>query len=160
MIETPGAARHALDIAIESDFLSIGTNDLVQYTLGLDRELPVASAQTAADPAILSLVTAVTAAAASVGLEVEVCGEAAGEPPLAALFVGLGVRELSVSAARVDEIRAAVRSLDSVVAARVARDAINAHSAEDAFGLGVELLSGDAGEERGEVLGGLDGVVA
>ncbi|MDX6411438.1 MAG: multiphosphoryl transfer protein [Gaiellaceae bacterium] len=160
MIETPDAARHALDIALEADFLSIGTNDLVQYTLGLDRELPVASAQTAADPAVLSLVAAVTAAAAGAGLEVEVCGEAAGEPPLAALFVGLGVRELSVSAARVDEVRAAVRSLDSVVASRVARDAIDEHSADDAFRLGVLLLSGDAGEERGEVLGGLDGVVA
>jgi phosphoenolpyruvate-protein phosphotransferase (PTS system enzyme I) len=102
----------------------------------------------------------VTAAAAGAGLEVEVCGEAAGEPPLAALFVGLGVRELSVSAARVDEVRAAVRSLDSVVASRIARDAIDAHSAADAFRLGVLLLSGDAREERGEVLGGLDGVVA
>jgi phosphoenolpyruvate-protein kinase (PTS system EI component) len=160
MIETPDAARHALDIAIESDFLSIGTNDLVQYTLGLDRELPVASAQTAADPMILSLISAVTTAAASVGLEVEVCGEAAGEPPLAALFVGLGVRELSVSPARVDEVRAAVRSIDSAVAKRVARDAIGARSAEEALRLGALLLSGDLGEERGEVLGGLDGVVA
>jgi phosphoenolpyruvate-protein kinase (PTS system EI component) len=160
MIETPEAARHALDIALESDFLSIGTNDLVQYTLGLDRELPVASAQTASDPAILSLVGLVTTAAASAGLEVEVCGEAAGEPPLAALFVGLGVRELSVSAARVDEVRAAVRRIDSVAAARAARDAVDAHSADEALELAVLLLSGDVGEERGEILGGLDGVVA
>src|SRR5204863_6133205 len=80
MIETPDAARHALDIALEADFLSIGTNDLVQYTLGLDRELPLASARTAADPAVLSLIALVAAAAASTGVTVEVCGEAAGEP--------------------------------------------------------------------------------
>jgi phosphoenolpyruvate-protein kinase (PTS system EI component) len=132
----------------------------VQYTLGLDRELPVASARTAADPAVLALVGVVAMGAASAGLDVEVCGEAAGEPPLAALFVGLGVKELSVSAARVDEVRAAVRSLDSVAAARASRDAIDAHSAEAAFELGRRLLSGDVGEECGEVLGGLDGVVA
>ena len=160
MIETPAAAKAAHEIALEADFLSIGTNDLVQYTLGLDRELPVASARSAADPAVLSLIALVTAAAASAGLEVEVCGEAAGEPPLAALLVGLGVSELSVSPARIDEARAAVRSLDSVAAAHVAHDALSAHSADEAFDLGARLLSGDRGEERGEVFGGLDGVVA
>ena len=161
MIETPEAARRAPDIALEADFLSIGTNDLVQYTLGLDRELPVASARTAADPAVLALVELVVTGAASAGLDVEICGEAAGEPPVAALFVGLGVRELSVSAARVDEVRAAVRSLDAVIAAGTARSAVDARSAAEAFELGVRLLlSGDGGEERGEILGGLDGVVA
>jgi phosphoenolpyruvate-protein kinase (PTS system EI component) len=160
MIETPDAAKNAHEIAVEADFLSIGTNDLVQYTLALDREQPVASARTAAEPVVLSLIAQVTAAAASAGLDVEVCGEAAGEPPLAALFVGLGVTELSVSPARIDEVRAAVRSLDSVAAAHAAHDALAARSADEAFDLGVRLLSGDRGEERGEVFGGLDGVVA
>jgi phosphoenolpyruvate-protein kinase (PTS system EI component) len=160
MIETPAAAKDAREIALEADFLSIGTNDLVQYTLGLDRDLPVASARTAADPAVLALIALVTSGAASAGLDVEVCGEAAGEPPLAALFVGLGVSELSVSPARVDEVRAAVRSLDSVAAVHAAHDALTVRSAGEAFDLGARLLSGDGGEERREVFGGLDGVVA
>src|ERR687887_287373 len=84
MIETPAAARRAAEIAREADFLSIGTNDLVQYTLGLDRELPVASTLAAADPEVLRHVAAVAAAGQRAGLPVEVCGEAAGEPPLAA----------------------------------------------------------------------------
>jgi phosphoenolpyruvate-protein phosphotransferase len=160
MIETPAAARAAHDIAIEADFLSIGTNDLVQYTLVLDRELPVASTRSAPDPAVLSLIALVTSAAASAGLEVEVCGEAAGERPLAALFVGLGVSELSVSPARIDELRAAIRSLDSVAATHAAHEALAVRSADDAVDRGARLLSGDGGEERREVFGGLDGVVA
>jgi phosphoenolpyruvate-protein kinase (PTS system EI component) len=160
MIETPDAARHALDIALEADFLSIGTNDLVQYTLGLDRELPLASALTAADPAVLALIGLVGTAGARIGLPVEVCGEAAGEPPLAALLIGAGVGELSVAPSRVDEVRAAVRSLDSVDAARAARKAMTVDSAEAALELGAALLSGELGDEPGEVLGGLDGVVA
>src|SRR5207237_5005730 len=97
MIETPAAAERAEEIAAEADFLSIGTNDLVQYALGLDRAGPLATARAAADPAVLRLVARVVAAARLRGIPVEVCGEAAGEPPLAALLVGLGVDELSVA---------------------------------------------------------------
>ena len=160
MIETPNAARHALDIALEADFLSIGTNDLVQYTLGLDRELPLASARTAADPNVLALIGMVGAAGARAGLSVEVCGEAASEPPLAALLIGAGVTELSVAPSRLDELRAAVRSLDSVDAARVLRKAVTFDSGAAALELAAELLSDELGDEPGEVLGGLDGVVA
>ena len=160
MIETPNAARHALDIALEADFLSIGTNDLVQYTLGLDRELPLASARTAADPTVLALIGMVGTAGARMGLTVEVCGEAASEPPLAALLIGAGVTELSVAPSRLDELRAAVRSLDSVDAARVLRKAVTFDSGAAALELAAELLSDELGDEPGEVLGGLDGVVA
>jgi hypothetical protein len=65
-----------------------------------------------------------------------------------------------VSPARLDELRAAVRSLDSVAATHAAHDALAARSADEAFDLGARLLSGDGREERGEVFGGLDGVVA
>ena len=160
MIETPNAARHALDIALEADFLSIGTNDLVQYTLGLDRELPLASARTAADPTVLALIGMVGTAGARMGLTVEVCGEAASEPPLAALLIGAGVTELSVAPSRLDELRAAVRSLDSVDAARVLRKAVTFDSGAAALELAAELLSDELGDEPREVLGGLDGVVA
>jgi phosphoenolpyruvate-protein kinase (PTS system EI component) len=160
MIETPDAARHALDIALEADFLSIGTNDLVQYTLGLDREQPLASARTAADPRVLALIRVVGTAGARTGLSVEVCGEAASEPPLAVLLIGAGVGELSVAPARLDEVRAAVRSLDSVDAERVLRRAVTLESGAAALELAAELLSDELGDEPREVLGGLDGVVA
>jgi phosphoenolpyruvate-protein kinase (PTS system EI component) len=158
MIETPAGVRSASEIALEADFLSIGTNDLVQYALGLDRELPLASARTAADPVVLRLVRDVVAAAERTGLSVEVCGEAAGEPQLAALLVGLGVGELSVAPARVDEVRDAVRSLTLVAAAEAANAALGVRSAAGVLAIAAELLSGQAGDQRGEVVGGLGGV--
>jgi multiphosphoryl transfer protein len=160
MIETPEGARRAAEIALEADFFSIGTNDLVQYTLGLDRELPLASTSTAAEPEVLCHVAAVCAGARDAGLTVEVCGEAAGEPRLAALLVGLGVRELSASPARIDEIRAAVRSLDAAAAASVAQRALVATDGAAVLELASGLLSGELGDEPGEVLGGLGGAVA
>ncbi len=130
MIETPAAAARADQIAVAADFLSIGTNDLVQYTLGLDRELPLASPLAATAPEVLRLIAAVVAAAHGHGITVEVCGEAAGETPVAALLVGLGVDELSVSPARLDAVRNAVRR------------------------------SGELGDEARQLGYGLDGVVA
>jgi multiphosphoryl transfer protein len=160
MIETPEAARRADEIAREADFFSIGTNDLVQYTLALDRDLPVASTLAAGEPEVLRHVAAVAAAGRRAGFPVEVCGEAAGEPPLAALFVGLGVGELSVSPARLDEIRAVVRNLDAATAASVAQDALSARSGAEALELARGLLSGEAPDDAGEAVGGLGGAVA
>jgi len=144
MLETPLAVRRAHEIALEADFLSIGTNDLVQYTLGLDRTQPLATVRSAGDPRVLRLVASAVEAAHAAGLSIEVCGEAASVPELATLFVGLGVDELSVSPARVDELRATVRSLDSVQAARAASRA----------------LSVERGDEKRELLGGRGGVIA
>jgi phosphoenolpyruvate-protein kinase (PTS system EI component) len=144
MVETPTAARRAHEIAREADFLSVGTNDLVQYTLGLDRTQPLATARSAADPRVLSLVAQTVAAAHAAGLAVEVCGESASVPDVAALYVGLGVDELSVAPARIDELRATVRRI----------------SAAEAEAAAAAVLSGQHGYEEGEVLGGLGGVVA
>jgi phosphoenolpyruvate-protein kinase (PTS system EI component) len=160
MIETHAAAGRAAEIAREADFLSIGTNDLVQYTLGLDRELPIASALTAAEPDVLRHVAAVAAAGRRAGRSVEVCGEAAGEPPLAALFIGLGVGELSVSPARIDEVRAAVRRIHAGTASAVAQRALSAATGAATLELARGLVSGEAGDEADEVLGGLGGAVA
>jgi phosphoenolpyruvate-protein phosphotransferase len=154
MIETPAAAGHAAEIARQADFLSIGTNDLVQYTLGLDRERPVASAVTAAEPIILALIGQVVEAAHAAGKTVEVCGEAAGEVAVATLLVGLGVDELSVAPARLDELRDTVRALSSADAAEVAQQAVAAASARQALALSAELRN-----ETGQVLGGLGGAV-
>jgi phosphoenolpyruvate-protein kinase (PTS system EI component) len=126
MIETPAGAGRAAEIAAECDFLSIGTNDLVQYTLGLGRQDAAASALAAAHPDVLRHVDAVCRAAAEAGIPVEVCGEAAGEPEIVPLLVGLGVSELSVAPVRLDAVRAAVRA--SGLAAEVAderREALN-----------------------------------
>jgi phosphoenolpyruvate-protein phosphotransferase len=155
MIETPSAAARAAEIAAESDFISIGTNDLVQYTLGLDRERPVASATTAAEPVILGLIGQVVKAAHAVGRSVEVCGEAAGEAEVATLLIGLGVDELSVAPARLDELRDTVRRLSFTDAADAARQALGASSARAALALAGGLLSAEMRHETGQVVGGL-----
>jgi phosphoenolpyruvate-protein kinase (PTS system EI component) len=144
MLETPLAIRRAHEIALEADFLSIGTNDLVQYTLGLDRTQPLATVQSAGDPRVLRLIADAVEAAHSAGLTIEICGEAASVPDLAALFVGLGVDELSVSPARIDELRSTVRGIEAAAAARAAATA----------------LSGERGNEERQMLGGRGGVVA
>jgi len=159
MIETPEAAGRAAEIAAESDFLSIGTNDLVQYTLGLDRDRPVASAVTAAEPVILRLVGQVVEAAHAAGRTVEICGEAAGEAAVATLLVGLGVDELSVAPARLDELRETVRRLSFADAADTARRALAASSARETLALSHRLLSAELGHEARQVIGGLGGAV-
>jgi phosphoenolpyruvate-protein phosphotransferase len=159
MIETPSAARRAAEIAEESDFLSIGTNDLVQYTLDLDRERPVASAATAAEPIVLRLIAQVVAAAHAAGKTVEVCGEAAGETAVAALLIGLGVDELSVAPARLDELRETVRRLSFSEVSEIARQAVEASSARAALALAGGVLSAELGHEAGQVVGGLGGSI-
>jgi multiphosphoryl transfer protein len=109
MIETPAGAKRSHELALLADFFSIGTNDLVATTLGLDRDQPEASPLRVADPAVVELMHRTVESAHAVGITVEVCGEAAGEPELTALLVGLGVDELSVSPTRLDAIRDAVR---------------------------------------------------
>ncbi len=160
MIETPEAAHRVRELALDADFISIGTNDLVQYTLGLDRTKPLATARSAADPEVLRLVAETVAGAHDAGLTVEVCGEAASVPELAVLFVGLGVDELSVSPARLDEVRSAVRAISADAAGEAAARALRAASADEALALTRPLLSDEARDEQSELFGGLDGVVA
>jgi phosphotransferase system enzyme I (PtsI) len=131
----------------------------VQYTLGLDRERPEAALDAAADPAVLASIARVAAAGRAAGLAVEVCGEAAGEPHLAALFVGLGVTELSITPTRLDDVRAAVRSLTASDAERTAQAALECGSAREAAALGAALLR-QARHDAGELPHGRRGVVA
>ena len=109
MIETPEAALHADAIATESDFFSIGTNDLTQLVLGLDRERSKSAPVT--DVRVLRLINATTRAARAARILVDVCGEAASDAVAMPILVGLGVDELSAAAARVGEVRQWVREL-------------------------------------------------
>ena len=110
MIETPEAARDASGIATVSDFLSIGTNDLTQLVLGLDREHSKSAPVT--DVRVLRLIDRTVRAAHAAGILVDVCGEAASDSVAMPILVGLGVDELSVAAARVGEVRQRIRGLD------------------------------------------------
>jgi phosphoenolpyruvate-protein kinase (PTS system EI component) len=110
MIETPEAAHRADEIANVCDFLSIGTNDLTQLVLGLDREQSKSAPVT--DLRVLRLIDATTRAARAAAIPVDVCGEAASDAGAMPILVGLGVDELSVAAARVGEVRKWVRGLD------------------------------------------------
>ena len=107
MIEVPAAALCAREILAEVDFASIGTNDLTQYTMAADRLLgPLGALQDAGHPAVLKLIEMTARAGAELGKPVGVCGEAAGDPRLAAELVRLGVTSLSMAAAAIPEIRA------------------------------------------------------
>ncbi|MSR44881.1 MAG: phosphoenolpyruvate--protein phosphotransferase [Phycisphaerales bacterium] len=113
MVETPAAALMARTFAIESQFFSIGTNDLIQYTLAVDRgNERVASLYNAANPAVLGLIKSITRTARHVGIDVSVCGEIAGQPLFTPLLVGMGVRTLSMSPGQIPAVKRVVRGLE------------------------------------------------
>jgi len=123
MIEVPSAAILADVLAREVDFFSIGTNDLVQYTLAADRNNEnVAGLYNPADPAVLRLIRLVCDAARRENVAVNVCGEMSGETMFIPLLVGLGLRQLSVTPRKIPEIKRAIRNLTVADAERVARE--------------------------------------
>ncbi|WP_106477299.1 phosphoenolpyruvate--protein phosphotransferase [Phytohalomonas tamaricis] len=123
MIEVPSAALCADSLANVADFLSIGTNDLTQYTLAMDREDPQLAARAdVLHPGVLRLIKLTVEGAAGRQCKVGVCGAAAGDPEAWAALVALGVDELSVEPRRVPSIKAAIRRLD--------RDALSARMEE------------------------------
>ncbi|HZH18510.1 MAG TPA: phosphoenolpyruvate--protein phosphotransferase [Archangium sp.] len=112
MIEVPSCALLAPSLAKEADFFSIGTNDLTQYTLAIDRGHPQLSAQSdALHPAVLRLIHLTVEAAHAEGRWVGVCGELGSDPQAIPVLVGMGVDELSVSSRRVPLVKAAIREL-------------------------------------------------
>ncbi len=112
MVETPSAALTASTLARDADFFSIGTNDLTQYTLAVDRgnEL-VSTLYSAADPAVLRLMRTVIQDAYKAQIDVSVCGETASEPEYIMLLLGLGVRTLSLTPPMIPEIKQVIRSV-------------------------------------------------
>jgi len=127
MIETPSAAITARAIARQADFLSIGTNDLVQYLLTTDRtSMEMAGYYEPLHPAVIQALKLVVDAAAAEGKPISVCGEIAGNPSYTELLLGLGVTSLSVAPGEILEIKRVVRLLDARAARMLAAGALAA----------------------------------
>jgi len=133
MVEVPSAALQAATFAKEVDFFSIGTNDLVQYTLAVDRTNErVASLYNPAHPAVLRLVRDVSRAATRYKIPVSCCGESAADPEFATLLIGLGLRTLSVTASSIPPLKRMIRSISADQCERIARKAISFDSDAEA----------------------------
>lgn len=129
MIEVPSAALMAASIAREVDFLSLGTNDLVQYVLAADREdQGSAPYYQPLHPAVLRLMDHVIRAAAEAHRPLTICGEIAGDPALTELLVGMGLREFSVAPGNLLPVKQAIRAVHTDDAAALARAAVASHS--------------------------------
>jgi phosphotransferase system enzyme I (PtsI) len=112
MIETPSAALIAYSLARDVDFFSLGTNDLTQYTLAVDRGNELVSAlYSSADPAVLRLIRTVIQDAHKAQIGVHVCGEMASEPEYIMLLLGIGLRTISLATPMIPEIKQIIRSV-------------------------------------------------
>jgi phosphotransferase system enzyme I (PtsI) len=130
MVEIPAAAAAAEIFARHSDFFSIGTNDLIQYSLAVDRlDQTLGHLYRPLDPGVLRLIAMAAAAARAAGKHAGVCGEMAADPAGALLLLGLGLDELSVSPASLPAVRRLVRAVAFADARRLAGEALALDSA-------------------------------
>ena len=136
MVEVPAAVMIARQLAAEVDFLSIGTNDLIQYTLAVDRTNEhVADLYQPMHPAVLSMIQLVVEAGRRQRVPVALCGEMAANPEYVPLMLGLGLRQLSMSPRSLPGVKEVVRSLDICDAEELARRCVTASTAEEVEGL-------------------------
>ncbi|MBW2400739.1 MAG: phosphoenolpyruvate--protein phosphotransferase, partial [Deltaproteobacteria bacterium] len=141
MIEVPSAAILADVLAQECDFFAIGTNDLTQYTLAVDRgNEHVAHLYDSLHPAVLALIDASVRGAKRAGISVSLCGEMASNPLAIPILVGLGISELSSAPGAIPVIKEIVRGLDSRDAAQDARKARAAGTASEVHAIGAARL--------------------
>ncbi|MGH7482299.1 MAG: phosphoenolpyruvate--protein phosphotransferase [Longimicrobiales bacterium] len=132
MIETPAAVLIAEELARHADFFSIGTNDLIQYTLAVDRgNARLASRYTAFHPAVVKLLRRTAESGRRAGIEVSVCGEMAANPLGVFLLLGLGITALSVSPSALPEIKKVVRTIPATAAREAAAAAVSAASPDE-----------------------------
>ncbi len=132
MIEVPSAALVAAELAKECDFFSIGTNDLIQYTLAVDRSNEaVAYLYEPANPAVLMLLNHIMEAAQQEGIPVSVCGELASDPLYAMLLIGMGVSELSMSASSVPAVKKLIRMITLREAKNLVYQVLNQRYVDD-----------------------------
>ncbi len=151
MIEIPSAAIMADRLAAECDFLSIGTNDLVQYTLAVDRgNSYVDHLFRAHDPAVLALIAMAIEGARSAGKPIALCGEVGGDPEYVPMLIGLGVVEVSVGVRRLLGTKRAVRETEHRGARAKAAQALASGTAEEVAGIfGLSQTPGDRRSESG-----------
>ena len=122
MIEVPSAALTATTMAKEVSFFSIGTNDLIQYTLAVDRaNEKVANLYCGAHPAVLQLIKGVIRAGRRLGVDTSLCGEIAGEVEYTMLLLGMGLRTLSMVPSQLSNVKRVIRSVDMGQCERLAR---------------------------------------
>ncbi len=122
MVEVPAAAIQAGPFAKEVEFFSIGTNDLIQYTVAVDRSNErIANLYTGAHPAVLQLIKDVSRAGQRQGIDVSLCGEMGGEPEFTMLLLGMGLRTLSITPPAIPEIKKIIRSVSIDQCKRLAR---------------------------------------
>ena len=165
MIETPAAAVAADTFVNDADFFSIGTNDLVQYTLAVDRgNVNLAARFTPLHPAVLRLIRLTVEAGRKRGLEVAVCGEMGSQPLTAFVLVGLGIRHLSVAPRAVPMMKRVLRSISADAAREAAEAALASSTAAEAERIVRRLLLAAAhdlspaelgllGSDTGDILG-------
>lgn len=141
MIETPAAALQAEQLAEVVDFFSMGTNDLVQYTMAVDRGNDrVAYLYEPSHPVILELIHRCVLAARRHNIWVSVCGQMAADPQYTPLLVGLGVQELSMDANSIGAVRRVIRGMHMHEAEQVAQEALVCGSASRALEISLDLL--------------------
>jgi phosphotransferase system enzyme I (PtsI) len=132
MVEVPAAALLAEEFAREVDFFSIGTNDLIQYTLAVDRSNPnVANLYSSGDPSIIRLIRRVIQAADKHEIPVTICGQMSSDPKFIPLLIGMGLRRMSVTPHIIPELKEVVRSIDISQAEEVARHVATLDVARD-----------------------------
>jgi phosphocarrier protein FPr/phosphocarrier protein len=132
MIETPSSALLAAGLARECDFLSLGTNDLAQYTLAIDRAHPrLAARLDALHPAVLRLIATVAQAAVEHAKVASVCGALASDPEALPVLIGLGIREISATPAAIPALKRIARECDARECAELARRALECSTAAE-----------------------------
>ncbi|MCB0165667.1 MAG: phosphoenolpyruvate--protein phosphotransferase [Anaerolineae bacterium] len=142
MVEVPAAAIMAEQFAREADFFSIGTNDLTQYTLAMDRGHPKLAPQVdGLNPAVLQLIAHTVKGAKTHGKWVGVCGGIASDPQAVPLLIGLGVKELSVSVPAIPSIKALVRRLSLIECQALAQKALSFGTAAEVRALYTDELA-------------------
>jgi phosphoenolpyruvate-protein kinase (PTS system EI component) len=132
MVEVASTAAAAEQFAPNVDFFSIGTNDLTSEVLGVDRADPGMRPALAADPRVLALIAHVVTPAAAAGVKVSVCGDAAADPAVLPLLIGLGVRTFSVGAARLPQVAGWIARADTAECATAAGRALRGATAGSA----------------------------
>jgi multiphosphoryl transfer protein len=142
MIETPAAAVMADKIAAEADFLSIGTNDLTQYTLAMDRGHPELAARLdGLHPAVLRLIARAASAALERGRGVAICGGLASDPTAAPILIGLGVHELSMVPSVIPQLKALISELSLALCRDLAKQAMELETAEEVRALVLKTVA-------------------